>query len=104
STGRGVSSTAGKQSSGLFAWYFSYGLRDCTDGSTNTVAFAEGRLGTALNGPEPLQVLYPGNTIIIEQSPVTSSAGNLDAFADQTNIFKDLQTCANNWNVAAAPT
>jgi prepilin-type N-terminal cleavage/methylation domain-containing protein/prepilin-type processing-associated H-X9-DG protein len=101
STGRGVSSTAGKQSSGLFAWYFAYGLRDCLDGATNTVAFSEGRLGTALNGPEPLQVLYPGNTIIVEQAPVTSSAGNLDAFADQTNIFKDLQTCAKNWSVSA---
>ena len=102
STGRSVSSTAGKQSSGLFAWYFSYGLRDCLDEpATNTVAFAEGRLGTALNGPEPLSVLYPGNTIIIEQSPVTGSAGNVDAFADQANIFKDLQTCAKNWSVAA---
>ncbi len=101
STGRGVSATAGKMSSGLFAWYRAYGLRDCTDGATNTVAFSEGRLGTALNGPESLQVFYPGNTIIIEQSPVTSSNGNLDAFSDQTNIFKHLQTCAQNRKVSA---
>ena len=38
---------------GLFWYYRSYGLRDCTDGSSNTIAFSEGLVGqpnVATNG------------------------------------------------------
>lgn len=33
--------TGGNGSPGLFAYTYSYGIRDCTDGSSNTIAFSE---------------------------------------------------------------
>ncbi|WP_435011276.1 DUF1559 domain-containing protein [Tundrisphaera lichenicola] len=41
-------------SSGLFYYATAYGLRDCTDGSSNTVAFSEGLVGdSAATTPRP---------------------------------------------------
>jgi prepilin-type N-terminal cleavage/methylation domain-containing protein/prepilin-type processing-associated H-X9-DG protein len=98
--GNGVSGNTGKQSTGLFAFYYSYGVRDCTDGTSNTVAFSEGRLGTQANGSEPISSAYPGNTIIIEQKAATP--GNLiDAFQNTAAVLADLQTCSQNFNVAS---
>jgi prepilin-type N-terminal cleavage/methylation domain-containing protein/prepilin-type processing-associated H-X9-DG protein len=36
-------------STGLFCYWLSFGIRDCTDGTSNTVAFAESLTGTATN-------------------------------------------------------
>ncbi len=94
--GNGVSGTAGKASTGLFAFYYAYGVRDCTDGSSNTVAYAEGRLGTAANGPEPITNAYPGNTIIIEQKAQTPGS-LLDAFQNTAAVLADLQNCSSNF-------
>ena len=44
-TANGYSNT----STGLFAFNVSYGIRDCTDGSSNTVAFSEKLCGTTGN-------------------------------------------------------
>ena len=40
-------------SSGLFAYAMSYGIRDCTDGSSNTVAFSEGLVGNSAATTRP---------------------------------------------------
>ena len=42
-----LSSTSGvpPSSTGLFAYSFSYGIQSCTDGTSNTVAFAEALVG-----------------------------------------------------------
>jgi len=41
-------------STGMFTYWNCYGLRDCTDGSSNTIAFAESLVGDASN-PSPLR-------------------------------------------------
>jgi prepilin-type N-terminal cleavage/methylation domain-containing protein/prepilin-type processing-associated H-X9-DG protein len=44
----------GQGSSGLFAYAMSYGLQDCRDGSSNTVAFSEAVVGdTSATTPKP---------------------------------------------------
>jgi prepilin-type N-terminal cleavage/methylation domain-containing protein len=44
--------------SGVFAFRLAYGLRDITDGSSNTIAFSEGQAGASL------QTVTPGNMIM----------------------------------------
>ncbi|WP_165247099.1 DUF1559 domain-containing protein [Paludisphaera soli] len=41
------------RSTGLFSYQQSYGLNDITDGSSNTVAFSEGLVGSGDNRPRP---------------------------------------------------
>ena len=52
-------------STGLFWWYLSYGLAQCTDGSSNTIAFSEALVSnggsTATAGS--ISNKYPGNSI-----------------------------------------
>src|SRR3954468_6420639 len=49
----------GRDTTGLFAFYISHGIRDCTDGTSNTVAYAEGIAGNTVGGSS-LSILYRG--------------------------------------------
>jgi prepilin-type N-terminal cleavage/methylation domain-containing protein len=71
---------------GLFWYYRSYGLRDITDGSSNTIAFSEGLVGqpnVATNG-------YRGTAIM---SVSLSSAEMYDANQGQAAILTGLNAC-----------
>jgi prepilin-type N-terminal cleavage/methylation domain-containing protein/prepilin-type processing-associated H-X9-DG protein len=61
-TAHGAWATNG--STGLFWYYLCYGIRDCTDGSSNTIAFAEGLVGasSALPGYRGTAVMSSGYT------------------------------------------
>ena len=50
-----LSSTSGvpPSSTGLFAYSFCYGIQSCTDGTSNTVAFAEALVGAPPFAPVP---------------------------------------------------
>ena len=53
-------------STGLFWWYIPYGIRDCIDGSSNTVAFSEALVtngGSGANAAATISNTYPGNSI-----------------------------------------
>jgi prepilin-type processing-associated H-X9-DG protein len=77
-------------SNGLFSDGFVYGLRDCTDGSSNTVAFGEKLAGTPGNSTGQGQ-LYRGNGV--------NNAGNsvnvTDASLFAAQVQSDLNTCTN---------
>jgi prepilin-type N-terminal cleavage/methylation domain-containing protein/prepilin-type processing-associated H-X9-DG protein len=94
----------GTGSSGLFAFLACYGLSNCTDGSSNTVAFSEaltgdgrgnGLIGTNTTNPSR----YRGNVSV---SPTgTSAVGNdgngaglHEAYANVNGILADLAACA----------
>jgi prepilin-type processing-associated H-X9-DG protein len=79
----GVTATSNSPtgSTGMFTYWLCYGIRHCTDGSSNTVAFSEGLVGTgntATNG-------YRGNAMVgvsgasaaqfLDASVATSAAG-----------------------------
>ncbi len=79
-------------STGVFAFNISYGIRDMTDGSSNTIAFGEKLVGTpgknnggglgyrgnGVNGSSPSQKIY-------------------DAFQNPTQVLADLNTCQASW-------
>ena len=54
-------------STGLFTWQASYGIRDCIDGTTNTIAFSEACVGN--QNEQPLQKLIGLQSVSI---PLTS--------------------------------
>jgi prepilin-type N-terminal cleavage/methylation domain-containing protein/prepilin-type processing-associated H-X9-DG protein len=73
-------------SSGLFALFTAYGIRDTTDGTSNTIAFAEGLVGTGTANNAK------GNGIVMDGTiPTTSSV--LDASPIFPTIRTTLGTC-----------
>jgi prepilin-type N-terminal cleavage/methylation domain-containing protein/prepilin-type processing-associated H-X9-DG protein len=85
------------QSTGLFTFQQAYGLQSCTDGSSNTIAFAEVCAGTStLRNGDPL-------------SGIQSVAGlatyeTLDGSVNQgtTNALPALQACQKAWAAKSA--
>ncbi len=75
-------------STGLFTYYRTYGLRDATDGSSNTIAFSEGLVG----GPQAVRG-YRGTAIM---SVGTKSDQMLDANQNPAAILQGLVTCNTN--------
>ncbi len=98
-------------STGLFSYSTTYGLRDCTDGSSNTIAFGEVLVGDATNSPAKRSngVMNVGlqsrpdrngnsnqgwedvNLSVTSNNPWTTSL-----------LATDLQTCATSY-LSAAP-
>jgi prepilin-type N-terminal cleavage/methylation domain-containing protein/prepilin-type processing-associated H-X9-DG protein len=104
--------------SGMFAVWTCYGLRDCTDGSSNTIAFAESLtgqdnagfgLGSQQNTSGGTQ--YRGNMTTTATDPGTGGQGADDpsgwygkaaqflyASANTAAVIQGLQNCAQGWN------
>jgi prepilin-type processing-associated H-X9-DG protein len=77
-------------STGMFASAFAYGLRDCTDGSSNTIAYGEKLVGN------PGKNFYRGNGV-----NNTNITGAADAWQAQAQVLTDLQTCNTAFLAAA---
>jgi prepilin-type N-terminal cleavage/methylation domain-containing protein/prepilin-type processing-associated H-X9-DG protein len=77
---------------GMFAQNTSYGLRDATDGSSNTIAFSEKLVGTP-GGNTGLGLGYRGNGV----NGSNPSANVFDAFQNPTQIATDLNNCQSSW-------
>ena len=75
--------------SGVFGFRVAYGLRDITDGSSNTIAFSEGKAGPNI------QAVVPGGMIM--NAGLSGSAYLLSAFTNPTLVLSDLQTCSNKY-------
>ncbi len=75
--------------SGVFAFRLAYGLRDITDGSSNTIAMSEGQAGP------PNQAVAPGNMIM--GAGLSGSAYFLSAFQNPALVLTDLQTCSSKY-------
>ncbi len=84
-------------STGMFTFALPYGVRDCTDGTSNTVAYAEwlvgdGR-GTALGGVSPPSK-YRGNMSAGVSSVGGTDPGTVyDAFSNPQAFLTNLQAC-----------
>ena len=73
-------------SSGLFSLLTPYGIRDTTDGTSNTIAFAEGIVGTGVANNAK------GNGIVMDGAiPAASSV--LNAASVYSSILTTLATC-----------
>jgi prepilin-type N-terminal cleavage/methylation domain-containing protein/prepilin-type processing-associated H-X9-DG protein len=84
-------------STGLFVHWRGYGVRDCTDGSSTTIAFSEALAGDGQgagfigNNPKPAK--YRGNMILSAVGATTN--GLSDAWQDMPGVLADLQKCQN---------
>ena len=74
--------------SGVFAFRLAYGLRDITDGSSNTIAFSEGQAGAVA------QMVAPGNMIM---GAGLGGAYFLNAGQNATAVLADLQICSSKY-------
>ncbi len=72
---------------GLFGWAVSYGIQDVTDGTSQTVAFAEWLVGDGRGGSGSH---YRGN---IEMNDGASNTWSQDANANKANILTALSLC-----------
>jgi prepilin-type N-terminal cleavage/methylation domain-containing protein len=90
----GVTATANSPtgSTGMFTYWLSYGLRHCTDGTSNTIAFSEGLVGTG----DTASNNYRGNSLVNDGG---ANAGQLyDARANATALQNGLNACNTNWS------
>jgi len=79
------------KTTGLFAYQQSYGIRDCIDGTSNTIAFAESTVGN------PNQQKKQKNIGIVSVSiPATAMA--IDASANPAATLAGLAACDQAWN------
>jgi len=94
------------QSNGMFTYWVPYGLRDCTDGSSNTVAFSE-TLATDAGPVSPTKRIYgvtgvssavPGEAPNIAQLPLATTLAALNAC---TTAYQ--QGAASNSNISLVP-
>ena len=109
--------------SGMFAVWTSFGIRDCTDGSSNTIAFAEALTGDDLAGfgygtqqnTAAAGTPYRGNLVVNATDPGTGGQGAddpvpwygknaqfLNAAANSTAVLQALQICATAWKAPTA--
>jgi prepilin-type N-terminal cleavage/methylation domain-containing protein/prepilin-type processing-associated H-X9-DG protein len=73
-------------STGLFTFWKSYGIQNCTDGTSNTIAFSEALVG---DGSTTNFSKASGMVNI----PIPATAEVLDASANWTAVQAGLQTC-----------
>jgi prepilin-type N-terminal cleavage/methylation domain-containing protein len=97
----------GWPSTGMFAQWVVYGIRDCTDGTSNTIAYSEALTGDgkgsayggSMTNPSPSK--YRGNFIMSPPSGGVA-AGLSDAYQNVPFVVQDLQSCAAGFQMAAA--
>jgi prepilin-type N-terminal cleavage/methylation domain-containing protein/prepilin-type processing-associated H-X9-DG protein len=78
-------------SSGLFTFWRSYAIRDCTDGTSNTVAFSEALVGDGTKN-------WTRAAGVVKLSAVPASAQLLNASTNWAAVQAGLQACASAWN------
>jgi prepilin-type N-terminal cleavage/methylation domain-containing protein/prepilin-type processing-associated H-X9-DG protein len=103
---------------GMFAVWTCYGIRDCTDGSSNTIAFAEalsGQDGAGFGYGSQMNSAggnaYRGDMVTSATNPGTGGQGTDDpvgyygtsaqfllASANYNAVIQGLQACAQQWN------
>ncbi len=103
---------------GLFAVWTCYGIRDCTDGSSNTIAFAEALAGSNNSGfgygsqiNASSGTAYRGDVVENANNPGTGGQGADDpsgyygtsaqflmASANSAAVLAGLQACATAWS------
>jgi prepilin-type N-terminal cleavage/methylation domain-containing protein/prepilin-type processing-associated H-X9-DG protein len=82
-------------SSGMFAYTRSYGIRDCIDGSSNTIAFAEHLVG--------------GQSLTKDRRNGVNGAGgspqwggqSVDVYSNVPQVMSDLQNCVTTWQAGS---
>ncbi len=87
----GDNGQGGSSSTGMFSYLVCYGIRDCTDGTSNTIAFAEHLVGI-------------GTPTVNRANGTTGSGGSpqwggqsVDVYSNTAQVMTDLQGCTAAW-------
>jgi prepilin-type N-terminal cleavage/methylation domain-containing protein/prepilin-type processing-associated H-X9-DG protein len=87
------------QTTGAFAFYLNTSFRDFTDGTANTVTFAEHIAGDKPGTAPITGVVYRGYNVVTGTTTAASDANTLlNGFNNPTMIYTDLTTCASKFN------
>jgi prepilin-type N-terminal cleavage/methylation domain-containing protein/prepilin-type processing-associated H-X9-DG protein len=84
-------------SSGLFTIWRSYSVKDCSDGTSNTVAFSEGVVG---DGSNP--VVYNRTATITQLNSIPAQSEILDASSNWPVVQGGPAACNTAWNNRSA--
>jgi prepilin-type processing-associated H-X9-DG protein len=88
----GGPSTCVSDSTGMFTYWACYGVRDCLDGTSNTVTFVESLVGdTNITGPSP----HRNNGVTNVTAAQPARAHDASSLNYQTVILPALQACTN---------
>jgi len=86
--------TSNRDSTGVFTQWASYGISNITDGTSNTIAFAEAVVGPDSGGYQThaVQALFRNGTNV-SPSSTAGSTSLYDANQNMTAVLADMQTC-----------
>ena len=88
--------SGGQGSPGLFAYVYSYGIRDCIDGTANTIAYSESVVGNTINNR-----VQPRNGIVGVTDPGGASMYNALDNAAVMRLY--IAACDQKW-LSGTPT
>jgi prepilin-type N-terminal cleavage/methylation domain-containing protein/prepilin-type processing-associated H-X9-DG protein len=74
---------------GLFTYWNCYGIRDCSDGTSNTIAFAESLVGD----PQNVLVTHRNNSITGVTAAATAEVADASAVSYQNIILPAINAC-----------
>ncbi len=78
-------------SSGLFTFWRSYGIQNCIDGTSNTIAFSEGLVGDN-------STYWTRSAGIVQLASLPAAAQVLDVSSSWPAVLPALQLCNTSWN------
>jgi prepilin-type processing-associated H-X9-DG protein len=90
-TNTGATTLSGVQTTGIFTWQASYGVQNITDGTSNTIAFAEGLVGN--------QTLAVGQKRIgmTSVTGLSTAALLMDSWSNVNGTIANLAACDKAW-------
>jgi prepilin-type processing-associated H-X9-DG protein len=82
------------ESTGMFSFQRAYGIRDCTDGTANTVAYSEGLVNPSNTGA---RIPYEGITNV----GMSTAARVLNVSTAQAAVLTAIQMCDQTWQTGS---
>jgi prepilin-type processing-associated H-X9-DG protein len=80
----------------MFAYWVSYGIQDATDGTSNTIIFAESLVGDN-GGSTSTQLAHVNNAVVNVTSAQSAEVGDATAVSYQNVIMPAIQACTTQY-------